>query len=200
MADNITERAIVPFNPASNTVLNKDKYNLYAPVAGPNKIGMAGFNPEDFNINGQIVSIHERFKTSITKAIEDSASAVGIASSAEVKAAAAVVSANNANDNVNTLSLTLIAHTANKNNPHEVTKAQIGLPKVENLSPAEMPVSDAQAIINASKVTKVTGKGLSTEDYTTVEKSKLSGIAEGAQVNTVTGIKGNAESTYARVT
>lgn len=33
------------------------------------------------------------------------------------------------------------------------------------------------------KVDKVTGKGLSTEDYTTAEKTKLSGIETGAQVN-----------------
>lgn len=33
------------------------------------------------------------------------------------------------------------------------------------------------------KVDKVTGKGLSTNDYTTTEKNKLAGIAEGAEVN-----------------
>jgi len=36
---------------------------------------------------------------------------------------------------------------------------------------------------DALKVDKVTGKGLSTEDYTTEEKSKLAGIAAGAEVN-----------------
>lgn len=36
------------------------------------------------------------------------------------------------------------------------------------------------------KVDKVTGKGLSTEDYTTAEKNKLSGIATGAEVNVQT--------------
>jgi hypothetical protein len=36
---------------------------------------------------------------------------------------------------------------------------------------------------DALKVDKVTGKGLSTEDYTTVEKSKLAGIQAGAEVN-----------------
>lgn len=35
----------------------------------------------------------------------------------------------------------------------------------------------------ALKVDKVTGKGLSTEDYTSTEKTKLSGIATGAEVN-----------------
>lgn len=41
-----------------------------------------------------------------------------------------------------------------------------------------------------NKVNKVTGKGLSTEDYTTTEKAKLSGIEEGAQKNTVTSVAG----------
>jgi hypothetical protein len=35
----------------------------------------------------------------------------------------------------------------------------------------------------ADKVDKVTGKGLSTNDYTPAEKNKLAGIAEGAEVN-----------------
>lgn len=35
----------------------------------------------------------------------------------------------------------------------------------------------------ANKVTVVSGKGLSTEDYTSAEKTKLSGIATGAEVN-----------------
>jgi|GEM_PF-6972054 len=42
----------------------------------------------------------------------------------------------------------------------------------------------------ALKVDKVTGKQLSTEDYSTAEKAKLSGIATGAQVNTVTKVAG----------
>ena len=46
------------------------------------------------------------------------------------------------------------------------------------------------------KVDKVTGKGLSTNDYTSAEKTKLSGIETGAQKNTITGIKGSAETTY----
>jgi hypothetical protein len=41
-----------------------------------------------------------------------------------------------------------------------------------------------------NKVDKVTGKGLSTEDYSTAEKTKLAGIEAGAQVNTVTSVAG----------
>lgn len=47
-----------------------------------------------------------------------------------------------------------------------------------------------------NKVDKVTGKGLSTNDYTSAEKTKLSGIETGAQKNTITGVKGSAETTY----
>lgn len=42
-----------------------------------------------------------------------------------------------------------------------------------------------------NKVDKVSGKGLSTNDYTTAEKTKLSGVANGAQVNTIESIKVN---------
>lgn len=41
-----------------------------------------------------------------------------------------------------------------------------------------------------AKVDKVAGKGLSTNDYTTTEKSKLASIADGAQVNSVISVAG----------
>ena len=41
------------------------------------------------------------------------------------------------------------------------------------------------------KVDVVSGKGLSTNDYTTAEKTKLSGIASGAQVNVIESVKVN---------
>lgn len=41
------------------------------------------------------------------------------------------------------------------------------------------------------KVNAVSGKGLSTNDYTTAEKTKLTGIAAGAQVNIIESIKVN---------
>lgn len=43
----------------------------------------------------------------------------------------------------------------------------------------------------SGKVDKVDGKGLSTNDYTSTEKTKLSGIASGAQVNVLEGIQKN---------
>lgn len=55
-------------------------------------------------------------------------------------------------------------------------------------------VDAAQATLQGNidkKVDKVAGKGLSTNDYTTSEKNKLAGIAEGAQVNVIETIKVN---------
>lgn len=43
----------------------------------------------------------------------------------------------------------------------------------------------------ADKVDKVTGKGLSTEDYTSTEKTKLAGIESGAEANAIEAVKVN---------
>ena len=48
----------------------------------------------------------------------------------------------------------LDAHIANKNNPHEVTKAQVGLSNVDNTSDANKPISNATANALAGKVSK----------------------------------------------
>jgi len=68
------------------------------------------------------------------------------------------------------------AHAANTANPHAVTKAQVGLGSVDNTSDASKPVSTAQQTAINLKVDKITGKGLSAEDYTTAEKTKLAAI------------------------
>lgn len=49
--------------------------------------------------------------------------------------------------------------------------------------PSVKAVFDWAVNLLSGKVDKVTGKGLSTEDYTTAEKSKLAGIEAGAEVN-----------------
>lgn len=46
----------------------------------------------------------------------------------------------------------------------------------------------------SGKVDKVDGKGLSTNDYTSAEKTKLSGVATGAQVNVLEGIQRNGNT------
>lgn len=53
---------------------------------------------------------------------------------------------------VTTLQSTVTAHIENKNNPHGVDKEDVGLGKVENMSPAEMPISTATQTALDSKV------------------------------------------------
>jgi len=69
----------------------------------------------------------------------------------------------------------------------KVARAEIAAIKdgenLDSFSDVETALSD--------KVDKETGKGLSTNDYTTGEKTKLAGIAEGAEVNEIEGIKVN---------
>ena len=67
-----------------------------------------------------------------------------------------------------------------------VDKSDVGLGNVDNTKDADKPVSTATLAALNEKVDKVTGKGLSMEDYTTAEKTKLAGIEDGAEVNEVT--------------
>lgn len=77
----------------------------------------------------------------------------------------------------------VVISVAGKTGTVTVTKADVGLGNVDNTSDSAKPISTAtQAALN-NKVDIVAGKGLSTEDFTTVEKNKLSGVAEGATAN-----------------
>jgi hypothetical protein len=61
-----------------------------------------------------------------------------------------------------------------------LTKSDISLGNVDNTSDTNKPVSTAQQSALDLKVDKVTGKGLSTNDFTTSEQTKLSGIETNA--------------------
>lgn len=71
---------------------------------------------------------------------------------------------------------TLNSHLINYLNPHQVNKAQVGLGNVDNTSDISKPISTAVQNALDTKVDKVVGKQLSTEDYTTAEKQKLSSL------------------------
>lgn len=71
------------------------------------------------------------------------------------------------------------SHTANTSNPHGVTKAQIGLGNVDNTSDANKPISTAQQAALNNKVDKVSGKGLSTNDFTNAYKEQIDANAAG---------------------
>ena len=63
------------------------------------------------------------------------------------------------------------------------TSDRIRFGNVDNTSDVNKPISTATQNALNNKVDKVSGKDLSTNDYTTTEKNKLAGIADGAEVN-----------------
>lgn len=57
MPINIVERAITPYNEPTSRLVQRDRYYLFAPIAGLNKIGLAGFNPKHFAVHNGIVEL-----------------------------------------------------------------------------------------------------------------------------------------------
>lgn len=95
-------------------------------------------------------------------------------------------------------------HAANEDNPHNVTKSQLGLGNVENKSSAdirgELTKDNVTGALGYTPPTANTTYGAATQSadglMSAADKKKLDGIAAGAQVNTITGVKGGAESSY----
>lgn len=82
----------------------------------------------------------------------------------------------------------------NKTDIASITSDKVNVSDIVNnltTNVTNKPLSAAQGVViktsldslSSNKVDKVDGKGLSTNDYTTAEKNKLSGIATGAEVN-----------------
>lgn len=79
------------------------------------------------------------------------------------------------------------------------TASEVGLGNVVNTGDSATPVANGTTKFTtggaytelAKKVDKVDGKGLSANDYTTAEKTKLNGIAAGAQVNVLEKVSVN---------
>lgn len=69
-----------------------------------------------------------------------------------------------------------VTSVAGKTGAVTLVKADVGLGSVDNTSDANKPISTAAQTALNNKVDKVTGKGLSTNDYTSNEKTKLAGV------------------------
>jgi hypothetical protein len=110
-------------------------WDIHLPAASSDQAGTITaeqFNKLNSGLNGDITNAlneakayTDAAKTALNKLITDEAAAR--------QAADKVIQ-----DNLN-------AHIGNTSNPHKVTKAQVGLGNVQNLAPAGMPVSTAQA-------------------------------------------------------
>lgn len=83
---------------------------------------------------------------------------------------------NDVSDDIDSVDSKIDNHIKDKLNPHSVTKSQIGLGNVNNTSDVNKPISTATQNALNNKVDKVTGKGLSTNDFTDTLKTKLDGL------------------------
>lgn len=124
-------------------------------------------------------------------------------------------SASNLESVLNSISDDVRDHVDNERNPHNITAAQIeavpntrkvngrvlseditltagdlGLNLVNNTSDLAKPISTATQSALDTKVDRVAGKGLSSNDFSDIEKAKLEGVEANAQVNTVTSVAG----------
>ena len=81
----------------------------------------------------------------------------------------------------------LQVHLDDLSNPHQVTKAQVGLSNVENTSDADKPVSTVQQTALDSKVDKIIGKGLSTNDLTDILLMNMNGAISSSAFIVYTG-------------
>jgi hypothetical protein len=126
------------YNTENQSVLPEYKkvyWEITLPSASAEQAGTISadmFNKLNSGLNGDITNALNEAKaytdvakTALNKLITDEAAAR--------QAADKVIQ-----DNLN-------AHIGNTSNPHKVTKAQVGLGNVQNLAPADMPVSTAQA-------------------------------------------------------
>lgn len=66
---NTTERVIVPYNSSGNSLINKEQYSLFAPIAQRGRPGMAAFDTSDFDIKEQTVILSSNVKNKLNTAL-----------------------------------------------------------------------------------------------------------------------------------
>ena len=110
-------------------------WNIHLPAASSDQAGT--ITAEQFN------KLNSGLNGDITNALKEAKAYTDAAKTALNKLITNEAAARQAADKV--IQDNLNAHIGNTSNPHKVTKAQVGLGNVQNLAPADMPVSTAQA-------------------------------------------------------
>ena len=109
---------------------------------------VAAFEAADSNLNGAITSLANSASSDLaaeTSARESADSALDSRlTSAEGRLTSAEGDIDTLQSDLDTAEASLSGHIADSNNPHSVTKAQVGLGNVDNTSDANKPVSTAQ--------------------------------------------------------
>lgn len=92
----------------------------------------------------------------------------------------------------------LAGHVANKNNPHEVTKDQVGLGNVDNTADADKPISNATSAALNLKADKTQLQGLATTTQldAKADKTQLDLKADKSTTYTKTEVDGAVDDLY----
>lgn len=156
-------------NTADDSLSYKAPDGSWKPIAG----GSGGGLVDDVQINGQSI-----VENKVANIVVDTALNARSSNPVANSLLAAQVTA---------LGTSLMGHTNNKDNPHSVTKVQVGLGNVNNTSDANKPVSTAQQVALDKKIDKAGGTfsgnvaiqgNLTVSGTTTTESEKQLAVKE----------------------
>lgn len=146
---------------------------------------------EDKDVAGGVPSLDENTKVPIAELYEATAASKGITQLIDSVTSTSTTTAATPNS-VKTAYDKAVAAETNANSYTDVQIANLinGAPTtLDTLGEIAEAMAENESVVVAldsaigNKVDKETGKGLSTNDYTTTEKTKLAGITAGAEVN-----------------
>jgi hypothetical protein len=176
----LTLSAFEETNFYANSKLNQN-LALKAPLDSPVFTGIPIAPTASFNTNNQQIATTQFVRTAINNLIDGAPNVLDTLNE--------LADAIGNDANFSTTIINGLSGKAPLNSPSftgtvsGITKAMVGLGDVDNTSDLDKPVSTAtQTALNA-KVDKVSGQGLSDENYTLIEKNKLAGIQNGATSN-----------------
>lgn len=183
------------FTKVERNILQDDEYELLSQWTSSQSVEMDDGNTletkmesVDTNISNEIARAKEAESTlttnlnnEITRAKNAEALKAPLASPALTGTPTAPTAT--AGTNTTQIATTSFVQTAISNLVNSAPETLDTLGELADAIEEHQDVTDALDAAISNKVDKVDGKGLSTNDYTTAEKTKLSGIATGAEVN-----------------
>lgn len=138
----------------------------------------------EFTLQNNIDALEQKTDSEITQIKQINLNQDNSISTLETNLQNEITRATNKENELSDRSDNFDLHIENNENPHNVTKTQIGLSDVENLPIDDAPTLNSEnyiksgGVFNAleNKVDKIEGKGLSDENFTYAEKTKLSNL------------------------
>jgi hypothetical protein len=158
--------------------------NSYADNKAASIVNSAPATLDTLNELATALGNDPNFATTTATLIGTKANASDVSSSLLLKAdASSVYTKTQSDSNYEPKNSNIQSHISNSSNPHNVSKAQVGLGLVDNTSDFDKPISSQTQDALDLKVDFVLGKQLSENDFTNDYKTKIDGIQAGATAN-----------------